>query len=68
MPLGHGSWAPYGKAEFGIFRAQACRLLGVARVPAAIHGRGAAGTETSRVRDTGPAAVAALGCNPFKRA
>ncbi|GAA3381277.1 hypothetical protein GCM10020367_71930 [Streptomyces sannanensis] len=60
LPLGHNSWASYCEAEFGISRAQAYRLLDVACALAAIHGAVAAGTETSRTRDTGPAAAAAL--------
>ncbi|GAA2768626.1 hypothetical protein GCM10010103_76690 [Streptomyces paradoxus] len=42
----------------GISRAQAYRLLDVARSLAAIHGAVTAGTEASRTRDTGPAAAA----------
>lgn len=57
-PLGHPSWEAYCAAEFGISRAQAYRLLDVARALAAIHGAVAAGTETSRTRDTDPAAAA----------
>ncbi|SCF89946.1 hypothetical protein GA0115259_1044411, partial [Streptomyces sp. MnatMP-M17] len=57
LPLGHGSWESYCRAEFGISRAQAYRLLDVARALAAIHGAVTAGTETSRTRDTGPAAA-----------
>ncbi|MDX3528482.1 hypothetical protein P1P75_19040 [Streptomyces sp. ID05-39B] len=57
-PLGHPSWEAYCDAEFGISRAQAYRLLDVARALAAIHGAVAAGTETSRTRDTDPAAAA----------
>jgi hypothetical protein len=59
LPLGYGSWEAYCDAEFGISRAQAYRLLDVARSLAAIHGAVAASTETSRTRDTGPAATAA---------
>ncbi len=60
LPLGHSSWESYCDAEFGISRAQAYRLLDVARSLAAIHGVVKAGTETSRTRDTDPAAAAAL--------
>lgn len=60
LPLGHGSWESYCDAEFGISRAQAYRLLDVSRSLAAIHGAVAAGTETSRTRDSDPAATAAL--------
>ncbi|WP_328777926.1 hypothetical protein OHT68_00325 [Streptomyces canus] len=58
LPLGHGSWESYCDAEFGISRAQAYRLLDVARSLAAIRGAVAASTETSRARDTDPAAAA----------
>ncbi|QDN95160.1 hypothetical protein FNV62_01050 [Streptomyces sp. RLB3-17] len=54
------SWASYREAEFGISRAQAYRRLDIARALAAVHGTVDAGTDTSRTRDTGPAAVAAL--------
>ncbi|MFF0171221.1 hypothetical protein [Streptomyces prasinus] len=60
VPLGHCIWESYCAADFGISRAQAYRLLDVARALAAIHGAVDAGTETSRTRDTGPAAAAAL--------
>ncbi|MGW2602572.1 hypothetical protein [Streptomyces klenkii] len=68
VPLGHSSWASYCDAEFGISRAQAYRLLDVARALAAIHGAVAAGTELSRTRDTGPAAAAALDYGLSQRA
>ncbi|AVH61803.1 MULTISPECIES: hypothetical protein [Streptomyces] len=58
LPLGHGSWESYCDAEFGISRAQAYRLLDVAGALAAIHGAVDVGTETSRMRDTGPSAAA----------
>ncbi|MEV6029391.1 hypothetical protein [Streptomyces sp. NPDC052036] len=48
LPLGFTSWETYSQAEFGISRAQAYRLLDVARALAAIHDAVAAGTETSR--------------------
>lgn len=57
-PLGYGSWETYCAAEFGISRAQAYRLLDVARALAAIEAAVAAGTGLSRTRDTGPAAAA----------
>ncbi|MEU9396937.1 hypothetical protein AB0D86_43975 [Streptomyces sp. NPDC048324] len=60
VPLGQSSWEAYCETEFGISRAQAYRLLDVARSLAAIHGAVAAGTETSRMRDSAPAAAAAL--------
>lgn len=68
VPLGHSSWESYCDAEFGISRAQAYRLLDVARSLAAIHGAIAAGTETSRTRDTDPAATAALDYGLSQRA
>ncbi|WP_367141114.1 MULTISPECIES: hypothetical protein [Streptomyces] len=68
VPLGHPSWESYCDAEFGISRAQAYRLLDVARSLAAIHGAVTAGTETSRTRDTGPAAAAALDYGLSQRA
>ncbi|MBK3628309.1 hypothetical protein JHN59_26380 [Streptomyces sp. MBT49] len=55
-------------AEFGISRAQAYRLLDVARALAAIHGAVAAGPGTSRVRDSGPADAAALDYGLSQRA
>ncbi|MGY1503759.1 hypothetical protein ACW4TU_45620 (plasmid) [Streptomyces sp. QTS52] len=58
LPLGHPSWEAYCDAEFGISRAQAYRLLDIARSLAAIHSAVATGTETSRTRDTDPAAAA----------
>ncbi|MGW2777326.1 hypothetical protein ACWC4C_33325 [Streptomyces olivaceoviridis] len=67
LPLGFTSWEAYCGAEFGI-SAQAYRLLDVARALTAIHGAVAAGTETSRTRDTDPAAVAALGYGLSQRA
>ncbi|UDM05414.1 hypothetical protein [Streptomyces longhuiensis] len=57
LPLGHSSWASYCGAEFGISRAQAYRLLDVARVLAAIHDAATASTDLSRTRDTDPAAA-----------
>ncbi|MEU2357899.1 hypothetical protein ABZ599_33820 [Streptomyces misionensis] len=68
LPLGHSSWESYCQAEFGISRAQAYRLLDVARALAAIHGAVTAGTEVSRTRDTGPAAAAALDYGLSQRA
>ncbi|MCP9213481.1 hypothetical protein [Streptomyces cucumeris] len=68
VPLGHSSWESYCDAEFGISRAQAYRLLDVARALAAIHGAIAAGTETSRTRDSGPAAATALDYGLSQRA
>ncbi|MET9427873.1 MULTISPECIES: hypothetical protein [unclassified Streptomyces] len=57
LPLGHPSWESYCPTEC-ISRALAYRLRDVARALAAIHGAVAVGTETSRTRDTGPAAAA----------
>ncbi|MFH9677520.1 hypothetical protein ACH4L5_35365 [Streptomyces sp. NPDC017405] len=67
-PLGHSSWESYCDAEFGISRAQAYRLLDVARSLTAIHGAIAAGTETSRTRDSAPAAETALDYGLSQRA
>lgn len=50
----------YCAAGFGVSRAQAYRRMTVAHVLSEIHGAVAAGTETSRTQDTGPAAAAAL--------
>jgi hypothetical protein len=60
LPLGHSSCESYCDAEFGISRAQAYRLLDVARSLAPIHAAIAAGTDPSRTRDSEPAAAAAL--------
>ncbi|MEW1725081.1 hypothetical protein [Streptomyces sp. NPDC093109] len=68
LPLGHSSWESYCRAEFGISRAQAYRLLDVARALAAIHDAVAAGPEMSRTRDTDPAAAAALDYGLSQRA
>ncbi|MEU7428370.1 hypothetical protein [Streptomyces sp. NPDC040750] len=50
VPLGHGSWKTYCAAEFGISRAQAYRLLDVARSLTAIHAAVAAGRDVSHAR------------------
>lgn len=68
LPLGHSSWESYCGAEFGISRAQAYRLLDVARALAAIHDAVTAGPGTSRMRDTGPAGAAALDYGLSQRA
>ncbi|WP_229925941.1 hypothetical protein [Streptomyces longispororuber] len=68
LPLGHSRWKSYCAAEFGISRAQAYRLLDVARSLAAIHGAVTAGTETSRTRDSDPAAADALDYGLSQRA
>jgi hypothetical protein len=68
VPLGYGSWEAYCDAEFGISRAQAYRLLDVARALAAIHDAVAAGTEVTLMRDTGPAVAAALDYGLSQRA
>ncbi|MFE6885868.1 hypothetical protein [Streptomyces sp. NPDC057702] len=68
VPLGHSSWGSYCRAEFGISRAQAYRLLDVARALAAIHDAVTAGPETSRTRDTDPGAAAALDYGLSQRA
>ncbi|MDL5206579.1 hypothetical protein [Streptomyces sp. ALI-76-A] len=67
-PLGYPSWEAYCDAEFGISRAQAYRLLDVARSLAAIHDAVTAGTDPSRTRDSDPAAAAALDCGLSQRA
>ncbi|WP_234432670.1 MULTISPECIES: hypothetical protein [unclassified Streptomyces] len=61
VPLGHPSWESYCAAEFGISRAQAYRLLDVARSLAASPG-------LSRTRDTDPTATAALDYGLSQRA
>ncbi|MFD8854986.1 hypothetical protein [Streptomyces sp. NPDC059604] len=68
VPLGHSSWEPYCRVEFGISRAQAYRLLDVARALSAIHDAVAAGPETSRTRDTDPGTAAALDYGLSQRA
>ncbi|MFI5621460.1 hypothetical protein [Streptomyces sp. NPDC051567] len=68
LPLGFTSWESYCDAEFGISRAQAYRLLDVARSLAAIHDAVAAGPGTSRMRDSGPATAAALDYGLSQRA
>ncbi|MEV7282917.1 hypothetical protein [Streptomyces sp. NPDC093111] len=71
VPLGHGSWESYCAAEFGISRAQAYRLLDVARALGTIQTAvvtGIAGTEVSRMRDTHPATAAALDYGLSQRA
>ncbi|WP_461091576.1 hypothetical protein [Streptomyces incanus] len=68
VPLGHSSWESYCATEFGISRAQAYRLLDVARCLAAIRGAVAAGTAASRMRDSDPAAAAALDYGLSQRA
>ncbi|MGO4636098.1 hypothetical protein AB4225_35045 [Streptomyces sp. 2RAF24] len=68
MPLGHGSWESYCAAEFGISRAQAYRLLDVARALGAIHETATAAGSVSLMRDTDPAAVPALDYGLSQRA
>ncbi|MFJ4967104.1 hypothetical protein ACIP6P_32485 [Streptomyces sp. NPDC088729] len=68
LPLGFTSWESYCDAEFGISRAQAYRLLDVARSLAAIHDAVAASPETSRTRDSDPADAAALDYGLSQRA
>lgn len=68
LPLGHSSWESYCQVEFGISRAQAYRLLEVARSLAAIHDAVTAGPELSRTRDTDPGAAAALDYGLSQRA
>lgn len=54
LALGRSSWESYCAGEFGISRAQAYRLLEVARALAAIQGAVTAGTGLSRMRDRLP--------------
>lgn len=68
VPLRYASWESYCGTEFGLSRAQAYRLLDVARALAAIHEAVTAGTEVSRTRDTGPVAAAALDYGLSQRA
>ncbi|WP_447034626.1 hypothetical protein [Streptomyces sp. DSM 118878] len=68
LPLGFTSWESYCATEFGISRAQAYRLLDVARALASIHDAVAAGPDLSRTRDTDPAAAAALDYGLSQRA
>lgn len=68
LPLGHDSWESYCRAEFGISRAQAYRLLDVARSLTAIHGAVTAGPGLSRTRDTDPGTAAALDYGLSQRA
>ncbi|MEU9191271.1 hypothetical protein AB0D14_43685 [Streptomyces sp. NPDC048484] len=68
VPLGYSSWESYCDTEFGISRAQAYRLLDVARALAAIHDAVAAGPGTSRTRDSNPGAAAALDYGLSQRA
>jgi hypothetical protein len=68
LPIGHSSWESCCQAEFGISRAQAYRLLDVARALGAIQAAVTAGTDVSRTRDTGPAAAAALDYGLSQRA
>lgn len=55
--LGMSSWESYCQAELGISRAQAYRLLDVARSLAAIHGAVTASTDPSRACDSTTAAA-----------
>ncbi|WP_405638623.1 hypothetical protein OG543_30320 (plasmid) [Streptomyces sp. NBC_01178] len=68
LPLGFISWEAYCDAEFAISRAQAYRLLDVARALGAIHGAVAASPGLSRTRDSNPAAAAALDYGLSQRA
>lgn len=67
-PLGYESWSAYCGAEFGISRAQAYRLLDVARALGTIQAAVTAGTGVSRVRDTGPTTAAVLDWGLSQRA
>lgn len=68
LPLRRPSWESHCAAEFGISRAQAYRLLDVARALTTIHDAVAAGPELSHTRDTDPAAAAALDYGLSQRA
>ncbi|MFE5334228.1 hypothetical protein ACFRCG_48600, partial [Embleya sp. NPDC056575] len=68
IPMGFTSWEAYCQAEFAVSRAQAYRLLDVARALTAIHGAVAAGPDPSRTRDTAPGAAAALDYGLSQRA
>ncbi|MFZ4240840.1 hypothetical protein ACOZGD_37470 [Streptomyces murinus] len=68
LPLGHSSWESYCAAEFGISRAQAYRLLDVARSLTAIHDAVTASPGTSRTRDSDPGAAVALDYGLSQRA
>lgn len=66
-PTRHGSWEAYCSAEFGISRAQAYRLLDVARALGTIQ-TAVTAADPSRMRDTDPAAAAALDYGLSQRA
>ncbi|MFE9413909.1 hypothetical protein ACFYN0_34765 [Streptomyces sp. NPDC006704] len=68
VPLGYASWEAYCLAEFEISRAQAYRLLDVARSLAAIDEAVTAHPGLSRMRDTPPADAAALDYGLSQRA
>ncbi|MCX4784496.1 hypothetical protein [Streptomyces sp. NBC_01264] len=68
LALSHPSWEAYCVGEFGISRAQAYRLLDVARGLGAIQAGVAAGTLVSRTRDSTPVAEAALDYGLSQRA
>ncbi|MFC8014661.1 hypothetical protein [Streptomyces cinereoruber] len=68
VPLGHGSWGSHCDVELGVSRAQAYRLLDVARALDAIRDAVAAGPELSRTRDTDPGAAAVLDYGLSQRA
>lgn len=68
IPMGFTSWEAYCETEFGISRAQAYRLLDVARSLTAIHGAVTASPGTSRTRDSDPGAAAALDYGLSQRA
>lgn len=66
--LGYGSWAAYAEAEFGVSRAQAYRLISIARTAGAIDTAVAVADPASRTRDTDPDAQAALDYGLSQRA
>ena len=66
--LGYGSWAGYAQAEFGVSRAQAYRLIAVARAAAVIDEAVAGAVSVSRTRDTGTETGAGLDYGLSQRA
>lgn len=68
LALGRSSWESYCAGEFGISRAQAYRLLEVARSLAAIQGAVTAGTGLSHTRDRVPHGAVAFDYGLSQRA
>ena len=71
VPLGYPGWEAYCDAEFGISRAQAYRLLDVARALGAIQAAVDAGTAASRTRHRpgrrGRARLRPVPARPYRR-